>query len=229
MRVDLKLSPVSEALRATAMVRYHDKLRCGFEFVSMSPEQKAAIRDWARGATSEVELRSNSSAPPKMTLKPTGAISESASSTQVGRPAGPSKERLRTVLLGVLLVLAAATAFMWWRWNRSWEELESGIKSSNSADQAPIQVPTDVMQKLLIHKVEPVYPAEARKEYVEGIIALDIVVSRDGSVVSMRPLNGPDVLARAAEDALRWWRFSPYRVNGQPVSVETTMAVEFKR
>ena len=92
-----------------------------------------------------------------------------------------------------------------------------------------MQVATDVMQKLLVHKVDPVYPAEARKGNVEGIIALDIVVSRDGSVVSMRPLNGPDVLARAAMDALRWWKFSPYRVNGQPVAAETTVAVEFKR
>jgi outer membrane biosynthesis protein TonB len=35
-------------------------------------------------------------------------------------------------------------------------------------------------------------------------------------------------LAEAAMDALRWWRFEPYRVEGQPVVVETTVAVEFK-
>jgi protein TonB len=45
----------------------------------------------------------------------------------------------------------------------------------------------------------------------------------------MRPLNGPDVLSRAAMDALRWWKFEPYRVNGEPTAVETTVAVEFKR
>ena len=85
------------------------------------------------------------------------------------------------------------------------------------------------MEKLLVHKVEPTYPAEARKDNLQGIIALDIVVGRDGSVVSMRALNGPEVLARAAMDALRWWRFEPYRVNGEPAVVETTVAVEFKR
>jgi protein TonB len=85
------------------------------------------------------------------------------------------------------------------------------------------------MEKLLVHRVAPSYPAEARKARLQGIIALDIVVGRDGSVVSMRPLNGPDVLARAALDALRWWKFEPYRVNGEPVAVETTVAVEFKR
>jgi protein TonB len=47
--------------------------------------------------------------------------------------------------------------------------------------------------------------------------------------VSKRPLNGPEVLGRAAMDALRWWKFEPYRVNGEPAVVETTVAVEFKR
>ena len=77
--------------------------------------------------------------------------------------------------------------------------------------------------------MEPIYPAEARQANLQGIIALDIVVGRDGSVVSIHALNGPDVLARAAIDALRWWRFEPYRVNGQAAAVETTVAVEFKR
>jgi protein TonB len=85
------------------------------------------------------------------------------------------------------------------------------------------------MQKLLVHRVEPVYPAEARQSKLEGTIALHIVVGRDGSVVSMHALNGPEVLARAAMDALRWWKFEPYRLNGEPAVVETTVAVEFKQ
>jgi protein TonB len=55
-----------------------------------------------------------------------------------------------------------------------------------------------------------------------------VIVDKDGSVVSVRPLNGPEVLARAAIDALRWWKFEPYRVNGVPMVVETTLAMEFK-
>jgi TonB family protein len=129
-------------------------------------------------------------------------------------------------------VLAAfAVAGFWWKWNRSWQELESGLKSqqTSSAENPQAQVPAEVMEKLLVHRVEPTYPPEARKTDLQGIIALDIVVGRDGSVVKMRPLNGPDVLARAATDALRWWKFEPYRLNGEPAVVETTVAVEFKR
>ncbi len=128
-----------------------------------------------------------------------------------------------------LLVVVIAGAIVWWRWNQGWRELESGLNRGTEVSEKPVQVPTEVMQKLLIHRVEPVYPDEARQQNLQGIVALDIVVSREGNVVSMRPLNGPDVLATAAMDALRWWKFSPYRVNDQPVPAETTMAVEFRR
>ena len=96
-------------------------------------------------------------------------------------------------------------------------------------EQPPVRVPADVMQKLLVHRVEPGYPPQAREQNLQGIIALDIVVGPDGSVRSVRALNGPDVLARAATDALRWWKFEPYRVKGEVVPVESTVAVEFKR
>jgi len=74
-----------------------------------------------------------------------------------------------------------------------------------------------------------VYPAEARRQHLQGIIAVNVVVGRDGSIISMHPLNGPEILAQAAMDSLRWWKFEPYRLNGEPAVVETTLAVEFKR
>ncbi len=130
----------------------------------------------------------------------------------------------------LLVLVALAAAVGWWRWNRGWRELEAGLNPATSSTEMPrVQVPAQVMQKLLVHRVEPSYPAEARKANLQGIIAVDIVVGRDGSILNMRAINGPDVLARAAMDALRWWKFEPYRVNGEPVLVETTVAVEFKR
>jgi TonB family protein len=167
---------------------------------------------------------------PRTVVVPDASSGEN-STQKTGGPGGPKERFRRGILVAILIMLTAAAAVLWWKWNREWEQLESGLKRSKAglAEKPPVQVPTEVMQKLLVHKVEPMYPAEARKENVEGIIALDIVVSRDGSVVSMHPLNGPDVLARAAMDALRWWKFSPYRATGEPVAAETTMAVEFKR
>jgi protein TonB len=109
--------------------------------------------------------------------------------------------------------------------------LESQLKAPEAPSQAKVhlQVPAEVMERLLVHRVAPTYPEEARKQNLQGIIAVDIVVDREGSVGTMHALNGPDVLARAAMDALRWWKFEPYRVNGEPAVAETTVAVEFKR
>jgi len=97
-----------------------------------------------------------------------------------------------------------------------------------AAGKRQIEVPTVVMQGLLVHKVDPVYPAAARKEKLQGVIVLDVVVGRDGSVVDVRPQNGPEVLAHAAMEAVRWWTFEPYKVNGDPAVVATRMAVEFR-
>jgi TonB family protein len=171
------------------------------------------------------------SASPKLAVKRIAASKETVEPTRSGGPSGPHKKIGRNFWLALLACAVIVALVFWWRWNQQWHELESHLRisSNDAAAQPQLQVPTDVMQKLLVHKVEPVYPDEARKTNLEGIVALDIVVSKEGSVVSMRPLNGPDVLARAAMDALRWWKFSPYRVNGEPVNVETTMAVEFKR
>jgi TonB family protein len=144
-------------------------------------------------------------------------------------PSATRKNRTGPAILlaAVLLTLAAGAV---WRWNRSWQQIEAGVSTSErvSAERPQMRVAAEVMQKLLVHRVEPVYPAGARKQHLQGIIALDVVVGRDGSVLRMRALNGPDVLAKAAMDALRWWKFEPFRLNGEPAVVETTLAVEFK-
>ena len=232
--IEVKLPQVSNALRMRAMVRHQDRLRCGLEFLGLSAEQRAAIRDWAKGSRADTETGESA----MLALAPAADETKEADNVGSGEVAGtvppprkPKKRRrwMRGVLFLALLAIAAAG--FWWKWNRGWDELESGLKTTDaaSADKPQAQVPAEVMEKLLVHRVEPVYPADARKENLQGIIALDIVVGRDGSVASMHALNGPEVLAQAAMDALRWWKFEPYRVNGEPAAVETTVAVEFKR
>jgi len=44
----------------------------------------------------------------------------------------------------------------------------------------------------------------------------------------MKVVSGVEVLSKAAMDAVRWWRYEPYLVSGQPVTVETTVAVNFR-
>ena len=54
--VEIHLPQSVVPLRARARVRHHDKLRSGLEFIGLSAEQQAAIRDWAGEAHAEPEL-----------------------------------------------------------------------------------------------------------------------------------------------------------------------------
>ena len=237
--VDVRLPLVADPLHARAMVRHQDKLCCGLEFLGLTADQRAAIRDWAKGAKAETEIvMSSTPAVGPAPAMPRNAVAETEReaaiglSTSGGGPPGkPSKNRSRAWAITLVVLVAITAAVSWWKWNRSWRELESGLKTPEMAttEKPQAQVPAEVMEKLLQHRVEPTYPPEARRQNLQAIIALDIVVGRDGTVISMRPLNGPDVLARAAMDALRWWKFEPYRLNGDPAVVETTVAVEFKK
>jgi TonB family protein len=217
--VEIQLPLAANSLRARAMVRHHDQLRCGMEFVGLSAEQQAAIRDWAGGAKAEVEAGVR----PKIVIA--GKVSDGGASDGGGlRP--PARQRKGRRWMVLLLFAGILVAGLWWRWNRGWEDLESGLHNAKSQPQT--HVPAEVMQKLVTHRVDPDYPAAARPGGLQGVIVLDVVVGRDGSVVEVHPLNGPNILAQSAMQALRWWRFEPYRVNGEPVVVDTTVAVEFK-
>jgi len=122
-----------------------------------------------------------------------------------------------------------ATGVGWWRWEQAWQELESRLPGRTAAiPQSRVSVPTEEMLRLVVHKVDPVYPDVAGKARVKGLAVLDAVVGTDGTVISLRPVSGPDILTRAAMDSVQWWKFEPYRVNGQPVEAETTIAVQFQ-
>jgi TonB family protein len=234
--IEMRLPARTDPLRTRALVRYQDKLRCGLEFIALLPEQRTAIRNWAGNAqlveNSTVgddapESRKNDSAARRGSkeIGKTNAAGRKVGS--ITRPISQNKKRRTAMWLLTAFAVAIAVAGFWWRWNRGWEKLESGLRDQVETPQ--VQVPAEAMEKLLIHRVEPVYPPEAREAKLEGVIAVNIVVGRDGSVVRLRALDGPEVLARAATDALRWWKFQPYLVNGRPAVVETTVAVEFKQ
>jgi protein TonB len=117
----------------------------------------------------------------------------------------------------------------WWHWRQAWGELESQIPAGQPlSNQPPATVPPEVMEKLVTHKIEPIYPEAARQAHIQGVVVLDTTIGPDGTVLDVRPVSGPDQLAPAAVDAVKWWRFQPYLVNGQAVQVKTTLAVDFR-
>jgi len=96
------------------------------------------------------------------------------------------------------------------------------------APAVPLHVSTGVLQGMLIAPIRPVYPAIAKAARVEGIVVVEAVISRKGTIESLRVVSGPLMLQSAALDAIREARYQPYRLNGEPTEVQTTITVNFR-
>ncbi len=80
----------------------------------------------------------------------------------------------------------------------------------------------------ILRQVRPVYPPLARQARVSGDVLLDAVISREGTIESLRVMSGPPLLVGAAIDAVRQWLYHPTTLNGEPVEVLTQIEVHFK-
>ena len=80
----------------------------------------------------------------------------------------------------------------------------------------------------LLHRVAPVYPAEARLLRLEGTVILAAVVMEDGTVGDVNVVEGAAVLAQSAVDAVKHWRYQPYELDGKPLKKETRITIDFK-
>src|SRR5271169_246142 len=91
-----------------------------------------------------------------------------------------------------------------------------------------IKVSQGVSQGLLIKRVQPKYPPAALAVHTEGSVEIDATINKEGSVTNVKVLSGNAVLAHAAVEAVRQWRYKPYYLDGQPVEIETQITVKFK-
>jgi TonB family protein len=104
--------------------------------------------------------------------------------------------------------------------------------SAASVDATPaaiarVWLAPDLAETRLRERSEPQYPAEARTAHRTGDVELEVVVGADGSILSTRPLSGDPLLAAAASDAVRSWRYEPYRVHGHPAEFQTDVTLKF--
>lgn len=101
---------------------------------------------------------------------------------------------------------------------------EPAVKAAISK---PIAISTGVATGLLIQKTAPIYPPIAREARVSGTVELQAVITKNGTIKDLHVMNGPAMLRQAAVDAVRTWRYKPYKLNNQPTEVETTIRVIF--
>jgi TonB family protein len=213
--VEFLLPEMGLGLHAKATVRHHAPLRSGLEFQTLSVEQRAMIRRWTNrvlgpDAPPATVAREN---PFKTLLRNQGKLGLLKRLR--------SRRFLMTAGIGVLCLLL----FSWWQWQSGWRELETEAAAQPVGTKPQrLSLSPGVMEPLLIHKELPELPAGAKA----GAALVRVVIGRDGLVIDQHPVSGPPVMQRAAMDAVRSWRFQPYRVEGVPTEVETTVAVEFQ-
>ncbi len=90
-----------------------------------------------------------------------------------------------------------------------------------------VRVSQGVSQGLLIHQVRPSYPPLARQARIQGTVVLQAVIGKDGNIQNLKVVSGHPMLAPAALEAVKQWKYKPYYLNGEPVEVDTTINVNF--
>lgn len=133
--------------------------------------------------------------------------------------------RVRISFLVVMLAIGSVGAVV-----------QSGA-ASNGSSQAPDATPgskdnparvsTSVMMRLILHKVDPIYPEDAKKNHVSGAVVVAATVDDQGNIVTASVVSGPEKLRDAALNAVNQWTFKPYLLNGRPAFVQTQFVVNF--
>jgi TonB family protein len=77
-------------------------------------------------------------------------------------------------------------------------------------------------------KVNAIYPPQARAVGQHGVVVLEALVGADGSVKDVKVVSGPPLLRQSALDAVRRWKYQPFKLNGKAIAAQTQVQVEFK-
>jgi TonB family protein len=110
---------------------------------------------------------------------------------------------------------------------------QGGIAPSPAADAPHLAVPqrirvsAGVSQRLLVTKVPPQYPQEAKDQHIQGLVVMQVIIDKEGNVSDIQLISGHPLLAPPAIDAVKQWKYKPYLLNQIPLEVNTQVQVNF--
>lgn len=105
---------------------------------------------------------------------------------------------------------------------------KDGADKSILARPERVKVSVGLTTGLLINKVPPIYPEEARRAHIEGTVVMQAEIDKAGDITDLELLDGPIELAVSAVAAVRQWKYKPYLLLGQPVAVTTQIQVNYQ-
>jgi protein TonB len=95
-------------------------------------------------------------------------------------------------------------------------------------DTRPVRVSSTVLQGKVIERRVPIYPELAKRIRLQGDVAVEVIISPEGRVESVRAISGHPMLTQSALDSAHAWRFGPTFLNGIPVRVTGVITFVFK-
>lgn len=91
-----------------------------------------------------------------------------------------------------------------------------------------LNISQGVSQGLITKRVQPTYPTNALRMHIEGNVELMATIAKSGNITSIKVVSGEPMLAEAALQAVKQWKYRPYLLNGEPVEIQTQITVKFK-
>lgn len=112
--------------------------------------------------------------------------------------------------------------------SESTQDNASGATQGSPPLPTRVRISQGVSQRLLLHKVNPTYPPEAKYKGISGSVVLQAVIGKDGTIRALHAVSGPRELVQSATDAVQQWRYRPYMLKGEPVEVDTQITVNYQ-
>jgi TonB family protein len=153
-----------------------------------------------------------------------------------GQIAGTPASALRCKMTGMSRIRSAFAAAV--LVSALWAQSDDHHASNSAAGQpaesklgaaapAPVGTPGDSTKLEPIKIVKAVYPEAAKAEKLEGRVIVKAVISETGDVDSVEVVTGNAVLAAAALDAVKQWKFKPFIKGGKPIRISVKLPCDF--
>lgn len=163
---------------------------------------------------------------PTLTEKPPTEISKpSESTTTIAENSGEAANQSRTRRVESSQTDAPKPETIVAVKAESSPEAPKNVNSNEPKNQSPIVVGSLV--GYATQKSSPVYPAMAKNMRLTGVVKVDLVIDENGQVAEVQNLSGPTMLQRAAQDAVKKWKFKPFTRDGQAAKATGFVSFNF--
>jgi TonB family protein len=116
------------------------------------------------------------------------------------------------------------------RFDLKWQKKEAAAEKEKTGEleKGAVRATGEINPPRLMKKVEPIYPEEARKAGIEGIVILEAMTDEKGNIARVKVLKSIPELDQAAINSLKQWKYEPTIIDGKPTPIVFTVTIRFQ-